>query len=126
MVSYPSCRKWYRSHQSNTSASVIWLVGVGLNPRYWGTVRRRHERRCPQPSSGNTGPTVPTGPHGRGPGPDTHGAVHGARDPRLITRPPRGACVAVTPNLVWIAQVGDCVQVLYDRGTYSRTRRRTW
>ena len=32
------------------------------------------------------------------------------------TRPPRGACVAVTPNLVWIAQVGDCVQVLYDRG----------
>ena len=30
--------------------------------------------------------------------------------------PPRGACVAVTPNLVWIAQVGDCVQVLYDRG----------
>ena len=28
------------------------------------------------------------------------------------TRPPRGA-VAVTPNLVWIAQVGDCVQVLY-------------
>ena len=59
---------------------------------------------------------LPTGPHGRGPGPDTHGAVHGARDPRLITRPPRGACVAVTPNLVWIAQVGDCVQVLHDRG----------
>ena len=36
--------------------------------------------------------------------------------PAPPTRPPRGACVAVTPNLVWIAQVGDCVQVLYDRG----------
>ena len=58
MVSYPSCRKWYRSHQSNTSASVIWLVGVGLNPRYWGTVRRRHERRCPQLFSGTRAPTA--------------------------------------------------------------------
>ena len=58
MVSYPSCRKWYRAHQSNTSASVIWLVGVGLNPRYWGTVRRRDERRCPQLCSGTRAPTA--------------------------------------------------------------------
>ena len=58
MVSYPSCRKWYRSHQSNTSASVIWLVGVGVNPRYWGTVRCRHERRCPQLFSGTRAPTA--------------------------------------------------------------------
>ena len=45
-------------------------------------------------------------------------ARRGHVDPPLTTptRPPRGACVAVTPNLVWIAQVGDCVQVLYDRG----------
>ena len=54
---------------------------------------------------------LPTGPHGRGLAPDTHGAVHGSRDPRLIKLPPRGACVDVTPNLVWIAQVGDRVQV---------------
>ena len=67
-------------------------------------VLRKHG--CPQP----------TGPHGLGLAPDTHGAVHGARDPRRITRPPRGAYVAVTPNLVWIAQVGDRVQVLHDRG----------
>ena len=59
---------------------------------------------------------LPTGPHGRGLAPDTHGAVHGARDPQLIKLPPRGACVDVTPNLVWIAQVGDRVQVLHDRG----------
>ena len=39
-----------------------------------------------------------------------------APPPPPPTRPPRGACVAVTPNLVWIAPVGDCVQVLYDRG----------
>ena len=62
------------------------------------------------------GRPLPTGPYGRGKVPDTHGAVHGAPDPRLLKLPPRGACVDVTPNLVWIAQVGDCVQVLYDRG----------
>ena len=48
--------------------------------------------------------------------PETHGAVHGARDPQLIQLPPRGACLNVTPNLVWIAQVGDRVQLLHDRG----------
>ena len=48
MVSSPSCSRWCRTHQWNSSASWILPVGVGLNPRYWGTVRRRHERRCPQ------------------------------------------------------------------------------
>ena len=62
------------------------------------------------------GRPLPTGPHGRGQVPDTHGAVHGSRDPRRIKLPPRGVCVAVTPNLVWIAQVGDRVQLLHDRG----------
>ena len=42
------CSRWCRTHQWNSSASWILPVGVGLNPRYWGTVRRRHERRCPQ------------------------------------------------------------------------------
>ena len=55
MVSYPSCSRWCRTHQWNSSAAWILLVGVDLNPRYWGTFRRRHERRCPQPSSGSTG-----------------------------------------------------------------------
>ena len=45
-----------------------------------------------------------------------HGTVHGARDPRLLTLPPRGAGVDVTPNLVWIAEVDDRVQLLHDRG----------
>ena len=116
MISYPSCRNWYRSHQSNTSASVIWLVGVGLNPRYWETDRRRHERRCPQLFSGTRGRPRPTGPYGRDLAPDTHGAVHGSRDPRLLKRPPRGAGIDVTPNLVWIAEVDDRVQFLHDRG----------
>ena len=51
MVLYLSCRKWYRAHQWNSSASWILLVGVGLNPRYWIAFRRRH----PQPFSGSTG-----------------------------------------------------------------------
>ena len=59
---------------------------------------------------------LPTDPHDRGQVPDTYGAVHGSRDPRLIKLPPRCACVDVTPNLVWIAQVGDRVQVIHDRG----------
>ena len=83
-----------------------WKQTSGYHGPHAGASSHPQEARAP----------LPTGPHGRGPGPDTHGAVHGARDPRLITRPPRGACVAVTPNLVWIAQVGDCVQVLYDHG----------
>ena len=62
------------------------------------------------------GRPLPTGPHGRGLAPDTHGTVHGARDPRLLTRLPRGAGVDVTPNLVWIAEVDDRVQLLHDRG----------
>ena len=48
--------------------------------------------------------------------PETHGAVHGSRDPQLIQLPPRGTCLNVTPNLVWIAQVDDRVQLLHDRG----------
>ena len=62
------------------------------------------------------GRPLPTGPHDRGIVPETHGAVHGARDPQLIQLPPRGACLNVTPNLVWIAQVGNRVQLLHDRG----------
>ena len=42
--------------------------------------------------------------------------MHGAPDPRRIKLPPGGACVDVTPNLVWIAQVGDRVQVRHDLG----------
>ena len=33
------------------------------------------------------GRPLPTGPHGRGQVPDTHGAVHGSRDPRLLKLP---------------------------------------
>ena len=42
--------------------------------------------------------------------------VHGTRDPRLLKLLPRGAGVDVTPNLVWIAEVDDRVQLLHDRG----------
>ena len=107
---------WYRIHQWNSSASWILLVGAGLNPRYWGTFRRRHERRCPQPFSGSTGAHCRLPRMAGARWPETHGAVHGARDPRLIKLPPGGACVDVTPNLVWIAQVGDRVQVRHDLG----------
>ena len=112
-------------HQSNTSASVISLVGVGVNPRYGGLFGVATNAGAPSCSQEHGRP-LPTGPHGRGLAPDTHGQVHGARDPRLLTLPPRGAGVDVTPNLVWIAEVDDRVQLLHDRGTYSRTRRRTW
>ena len=74
----------------------------------------------------NTGAHCRLARMARGLAPDTHGTVHGARDPRLLKLPPRGAGVDVTPNLVWIAEVDDRVQLLHDRGTYSRTRRRTW
>ena len=71
------------------------------------------------------GRPLPMGSHGRGQVPPTHGAVQGARDPRLLKLPPRGAGVDVRPNLVFkkrprrqyeIAPVGDRVQLLYDRG----------
>ena len=55
MVSYPSCSRWYRTHQWNCSATWILLVGVGLNPRDWVTVGRSREPRGHMLSSGSTG-----------------------------------------------------------------------
>ena len=85
-------------------SSVLGCFSVSPRMPVLPAVLRKHGR------------PLPTGPHGLGPPPETHGAVHGSRDPRLIKLPPRCACVDVTPNLVRIAQVGDRVQVLHDRG----------
>ena len=84
---------------------------------FGGEFACRHGRPThPQPHEPRQEGTVPGPTHGRRNRPDTYGAVHGSRDPRRIKLPPRGACVDVTPNLVWIAQVGDRVQLLHDRG----------
>ena len=135
MVSYLSCRKWYRAHQWNSSASWILLVGVGLNPRYWIAFRRRHERRDPQPFSGSTGAHCRWS---RMAGDRCH-----QRTVRCMVRVIHGfsSCHRVAQasmsGRIWYSKSarGDSTRSLRSAivcnssmiaGTYSRTRRRTW
>ena len=135
MVLYLSCRKWYRAHQWNSSASLDLARGVGLNPRYWIAFRRRHERRDPQPFSGSTGAHCRWS---RMAGDRCHQrtvrcrvrVIHGFLSCHRVAQ-------ASMSGQIWYSKSarGDSTRSLRSAivcnssmiaGTYSRTRRRTW